>query len=110
MYHAGPTGTLKPAQLHRVQPADSAETVAPVHQHNKRSSQVQVQYLRNLELTKAVYCDGLVKLPNCVDLRHPLRLSWALVGAPQGLMLQEDALQAAGKIPVVDLVEALRSE
>lgn len=55
-----------------------------------------------------MHCDCLIKLADGGDLRHALRLSRALIGTPQELVLQEDALQGIGQVPVVDLIEALR--
>jgi hypothetical protein len=58
-------------------------------------------------LTKTVHSDSLVKLPDGLNLWYQLRLAWALVSAPQGLVLQENLLQGTGQVPVVDFVEAL---
>mgnify|MGYP001807525468 CR=1 FL=1 len=54
-----------------------------------------------------MHSNSLVKLPDGLNLWYQLRLAWALVSAPQGLVLQEDLLQGAGQVPVVDFVEAL---
>lgn len=58
-------------------------------------------------LTKTVHSDSLVKLPDGLNLWYQLRLAWALVSAPQGLVLQENLLQGTGQVPVVDFVETL---